>query len=81
MLDLRAAVMEFVQETLEVIRFAVRAYFGYLGVAFVMEEALEVALFLWKRYSQYFESLVNLVSLKLQEEVEEVEELVLGDHC
>ena len=45
MLDLRAAVMEFVQETLEVIRFAARAYLGYLGVAFVMEVALEVALF------------------------------------
>ena len=59
LLDRRGAVMEFVLETVEVIQFAVVAYSDYLGGSFVKEEVLEVALFLMRRYSQCFGSLMS----------------------
>lgn len=81
LLDLRAAVMEFVQEILEVIQFAVNSCSGYLDGSFVMEEALEVALFVMRLYSQYSGSLLSSIWLEPPKEAEEVEELVRGGQC
>lgn len=81
LLDLLAAVMEFVRETLEVIQLAVNSCSDYLDGSFVMEEALEVALSLNRSYSQYSGGLLSSTCREPPKEAEVVEELVRGGQC